>query len=83
MLGTVAHNLEHEGGNARFQRQVFYDDVPQSVADRFQEYSHEKSLAILLDFYRWLAANKDSVKPEADEPTKRVGVGVYYFENDK
>lgn len=83
LLTTGVHNLTHDKEYRRFQRQVTYTDMPQSVIDEFQKYSHDKSLALLLDFDRWLAEKKKTVNPEPDEPLGRVGVGIYYFNNDK
>jgi len=83
LLSTAAHNLGCEKKESRFQRQVTYDDLPESVIADFQHYSHEKSLELLLDFNQWLAAKKESVKPAPGELTGRVGVGIYFFRNDK
>ena len=59
-----------------------YTDMPQSVIEEFQKYSHDKSLDLLLDFDRWLADKKKTVQPEEGEEVSRVGVGIYYFKND-
>jgi hypothetical protein len=83
LLTTGLHNLTHDKEQRRFQRQVTYHDMPQSVIDEFQEYSHDKCLALLMEFDRWLAEKKKTVSAEPDEKTERVGVGVYYFNNDK
>jgi hypothetical protein len=83
LLTTGLHNLTHDQDHRRFQRQVTYHDMPQSVIDEFQEYSHDKCLALLLEFDRWLAEKKKTVSAEPDEQTGRVGVGMYYFNNDK
>ena len=83
LLTTGLHNLTHDKDHRRFQRQVTYLDMPQSVIDEFQEYSHDKCLALLLDFDSWLAEKKKTVKTESDESKGRVGVGIYYFNNDK
>jgi hypothetical protein len=83
LLTTGVYNLSQEKEHRRFQRQVTYHDMPQSVIDEFQKYSHDKCLALLLDFNRWLAQKKKTVQVEQDEPTGRVGVGIYYFNNDK
>lgn len=82
LLSTAAHNLGCASKDTRFQRQVTYEDLPESVIADFQHYSHEKNLELLLDFNRWLAAKKESVKPAPGEPTGRVGVGIYFFRND-
>ena len=83
LLSTAAHNLTCEKKDTRFQRQVTYEDLPESVIADFQQYSYEKNLELLLDFNQWLAAKKESVKPAPGELTGRVGVGIYFFRNDK
>ncbi|MGD8568837.1 MAG: DUF6502 family protein [Gammaproteobacteria bacterium] len=82
LLSTAVHNLTHDDKDARFQRQVTYTDIPDSVIEEFKQYSHDKSLDLLRDFDRWLAEKKRTVEPGADEKTGRVGVGIYYFKND-
>lgn len=82
LLDTTAHNILCRPKDARFQRQVAYHDVPQSVIDEFQQYSYEKSLALLLDFDRWLAEKKKLGGASTNEPTGRVGTGIYFFQND-
>jgi hypothetical protein len=83
LLTTGVHNLTHDKGQLRFQRQVTYHDIPQSIIDEFQKYSHDKSLALLLEFDRWLAEKKKTANTASDEPKGRVGVGIYYFNNDE
>ncbi|MGD8940979.1 MAG: DUF6502 family protein [Gammaproteobacteria bacterium] len=82
LLGTAVHNLDHEKDEARFQRQVIYRHIPEGVAREFKQYSNEKSLELLLEYNRWLDQHPRRTAPEADEPIKRIGVGIYYFEND-
>lgn len=80
LLNTGIHNLSQEN-NARFQRQVSYADLPQSVIDEFQQYSHDRCLELILEFDRWLAQKKSIQNWDSNTPTGRVGVGVYYFNN--
>lgn len=76
LMNTGIYNLKCDALDSRFQRQVTYTDVPESVMEEFRLYSSEKSMALLVDFDRWLAehSNKDT-----KETTGRVGVGIYYF----
>ena len=82
LLTTISHNLTSATDAARFQRQVTYKDVPKSVIDEFQKYSHEKSLALLIEFNQWLADRTQSTNAAPDEPCGRVGVGIYFLRND-
>ena len=83
LLNTVVHNLNCDKQDARFQRQVAYVDIPEHVIEEFKQYSHDKNLALLLDYNKWLAEKKKKIKPKPGEATRRVGVGVYFFESDE
>ncbi len=80
LLSTAAHNIENDKDNARFQRQVVYHTIPENVAEEFKNYSHDKSLALLLDYNRWLGKHKNRKGNTGNERTKRIGVGIYHFE---
>ena len=83
LLSTAVHNLSCDKKDARFQRHVAYADIPEHVIEEFKQYSHDKNLALLLDYNKWLADKKKKVKPRSGEATGRVGVGVYFFESDE
>jgi len=83
LLNTVVCNIQAENYQTKFQRQVTYHNMPESVIKEFQQYSHEKSLALLIDFDHWLADKKTTVKPKEGETVGRVGVGIYFFQNNK
>jgi len=83
LLNTVVCNIQSENYQTKFQRQVTYHNMPESVIKEFQQYSHEKSLALLIDFDHWLADKKTTVKPKEGETVGRVGVGIYFFQNNK
>jgi len=80
LLASAAHNLEKESIDAQFQRQLVYKEVPKRVVDEFKKYSDKKSLVLLRDYNRWLEESTSQAIPKSDEPTSRVGVGIYYFE---
>ncbi len=82
LLSTVSHNIESKPTEARFQRQVTYTDIPESVIDEFRAFSHEKCLELLLELNRWLAEKKSNVPPDSTESKGRLGVGIYFFRND-
>ncbi len=79
LLGTAVHNLNHPGDQARFQRQIDYQDVPASVVEKFELYSREKSTELIQDLNRYLSAGKRQSKAK-DKTGRRVGLGIYYFE---
>lgn len=83
LLSTAAHNIECKPVDTRFQRQVTYSGLPDEAIAEFRQYSHDKSLELLLDLDRWLAERKKNLGPGHEHAGGRVGVGVYFFRNDK
>jgi len=85
MLSTGIHNIEHEKSEARFQRAVVYQNVPNHLIDEFKQFSDEKSQQLLVEYSEWLhikiSENESDEKSSAD--TGRVGVGIYFFNNTK
>jgi hypothetical protein len=81
LLQTSAHNLI-DPANAHFQRQVAYRDIPESVAEEFRKYSHDRCQELMIEFNGWLAVKKTTTTAQPGEAMKRVGVGLYYFENN-
>ena len=82
LFSTGLHNISHEPHEARFQRQVVYSDIPEHVALEFQQLSHDKALALLLELNHWLSEKKARGKSDPQEATTRVGMGLYFFRND-
>lgn len=85
LLTSATYNLEQEpnieqNNSTRFQRQVVYKKVPEHIVNQFKQYSDKQSLALLRDYNHWLEKRTTQPLTETDEPTYRVGVGIYYFE---
>jgi len=81
LLETAVFNLDHDNDQARFQRRVVYDFVPEHLVESFKQYSNKKSQDLLLDYNQWLAEHRQQIPADQQGPVKRVGVGIYYFEN--
>ena len=81
LFDTCVHNLTHDEYEARFQRRVTYHDLPVSAIEEFKKFSHDKSVELLMEFDRWLAAKKKSAEYKPGEKTGRVGTGIYYYQN--
>lgn len=81
-LNTAVHNLI-EKESPRFQREVTYVDMPQSIVDEFQILSHEKSSALLVELNQWLANKKQNIEPNSSEATSRIGIGIYYIQDNE
>jgi len=92
LLDTAIYNLDVDAKEGRFQRELVYTDVPAEVAEEFQRLSSEKAQNLLVELNQWLAektrddvsndARNDAKQEESPAPEKkRVGLGIYYFEN--
>ena len=81
LLSTGIHNLTKPDEAPRFQRQVTYVDMPESVVKEFEQLSRDKSMALLVELNKWLSEKSKEVEVQADEPAYRIGVGIYYFKN--
>ena len=83
LLSTGIHNLTQTDQPPRFQRQVTYVDMPESVVKEFEKLSHEMSAELIVKLNNWLSEKKRAQSTvESDEPKHRIGLGVYYFKND-
>jgi len=96
LLSSAVYNLDAdvEQGEGRFQRQLVYKNVPNNVADEFQKLSSKKAQMLLEELNSWLAdktktdssqesiENTEQTNKQDDSIKKRVGLGLYYFEND-
>jgi hypothetical protein len=81
LLRTSAHNIM-DAQHAHFQRQVSFRNIPASVAEEFRRYSHDRCQDLMLEFNTWLSERSKTVELKPGESRMRVGVGLYYFEND-
>ena len=82
LIATIAHNLKTQTV-PRFQRKVMYDNVPVEAVQEFQRLSAERAQAFLEGIDRWLARRDRDVNPTVNGTgRKRVGMGLYYFEDD-
>jgi hypothetical protein len=82
LIATIAHNLKAHTA-PRFQRKVMYDNVPVEAVQEFQRLSADRAQAFLEGIDRWLARRDRDVNPAVNGTgRKRVGMGLYYFEDD-
>ncbi len=59
------------------------DNISIKSAEQFKQFSGKKSMALLQGYDRWLSAKDRDVNPElGGESRVRVGVGIYYFEEN-
>ncbi|NOY68416.1 MAG: hypothetical protein GXP53_02835 [Deltaproteobacteria bacterium] len=82
LVTTIDHNLV-KSHSPFFQRKVSYDNVPAEVLEKFNVLCTAESQALLEKLDEWLAARDRDTNPEIHGlGRKRVGLGIYYFEED-
>ena len=82
LLNTLDHNLEHDGDQSRFQRAVAYHNLPDDIAKEFETLSKDKTCELLVELNAWLSKKKANTLPLAPNESKRIGLGIYYFESE-
>lgn len=83
LISTINHNLEPTNRLLHFQRKVSYDNIPEEFLEQFKRVSSEESQALLEKLDKWLAIRDRDVNPDLKgRGRKRVGLGIYYFEED-
>ncbi len=78
LLDTADHNMQCERQDALFQRHVIYPEIPVRHAEAFRSLSGRWGQRVLEELDQWLAERKPA--PDDDEPTMRLGLGIYQIE---
>ena len=81
LLETLSHNLEDPSA-AFIQRVAYSDHLPQSALAEFRNVSHTEAEGLMNSIDEWISAREDLSSASGNLP-RRVGVGVFYFENGK
>lgn len=82
LLTTINYNLDSPK-HPRYQREVLYRGLSQRSIDEFKLVSHDKCQKLLLELNAWLANKLDlDTRLEVSQPNSRVGVGLYYVEDE-
>lgn len=82
LLTTIDYNL-NAPRHPRFQREVVYLNLSQNSINEFKIVSHDKCQKLLLELNEWLANKLELDKRlETTQPQSRVGVGIYYIEDE-
>ncbi len=83
LISTISKNLSKEAPLPLFQRKVSYDNIPEEAVPDFREISARQSQKLLEKLDHWLAARDRDLNPQQQGTgRKRVGIGIYYFEED-
>ncbi len=78
LIATIDHNLTHNKEESRFQRKVYYDNVPTKYVEPFRKYSAKLSMDLLIKLDAWLAKRDRDANPNVEGSGKaKVGLGIY------
>jgi len=81
LITTIDHNVRSDRAEARFQRKVAYDNLPDQALPRFRKLSADKAQALLEQLDEWLARHDRDTHPAVPGTGRnRAGIGIYYFE---
>ena len=81
LISTIDYNLQPNAMQARFQRKVSYDNLPDEALPAFRELSAKKAQKLLEKMDEWLAGNDRDVTPSIEGTGRNLaGLGIYYFE---
>jgi len=81
LISTIDHNLHAETADARFQRKVSYDNLPNEALPAFRSLSARRAQKLLELLDEWLAKNDRDVTPSVQGGGRNLaGLGIYYFE---
>jgi len=78
---TALHNLDADAQNKRYQRQVLYSHIDASFVAELQATIATKAQELLESLNTDLSIAKEKSKTLGNDNLKRVGFGMYYFEN--
>jgi Family of unknown function (DUF6502) len=82
LMSTIDHNLD-EKRQPFFQRKVVYDNIPSEAVAAFRETSAAESQLLLEKLDILLSGQDRDCNPAIEgSGRKRLGVGIYYFEED-
>lgn len=81
LLNSIEHNFWGNGGEPYFQRMVSNQALPLTAVPEFRAVSKRKCQQLLESLDQWLTEHEADERKVARADVKRVGVGIYYFED--
>ena len=79
LLESLSHNVE-DPTSAYIQRVAYSDHLRKDAVTEFRSVSHVRAEALMNSIDEWISAHEELAGSSASH-SKRVGVGVYYFED--
>lgn len=81
LIATIGHNLTAPAGETRFQRKVFYDNVPVESLEALRLIARGKGEQVLDELAREMSRHDRDVNPAVGGTGRmRAVVGIYYAE---
>jgi hypothetical protein len=81
LITTIGHNLTAPAGESRFQRKVFYDNVPVESLPALRALAKEKGERVLDELAREMSRHDRDVNPAVGGTGRmRAVVGIYFAE---
>ncbi len=80
LFDTGIHNIECESVDKRFQRQVVYSHIDESLVEELQTIAAGKGQELLEFLNHSMAKAKSKSATMKNRSLKRIGFGMYYFE---
>ncbi|MFQ5589121.1 MAG: DUF6502 family protein [Nitrospiria bacterium] len=82
LINTIDHNLTAQKTRF-FQRKVEYNNLPAKFMEKLRALSADQGQSLLEALDQWLSRHDRDTNPDIEgEGRKRVGLGIYYFEED-
>jgi hypothetical protein len=82
LIDTIGHNLRPGDSEARFQRKVLYDNLPDEALPALRRRSSKMGQALLEKLDKIFSGHDRDVNPDVRGSGRNTaGVGVYYFEH--
>lgn len=83
LIKTIDHNLQHGEQEPRFQRKVYYDNLPEEALPALRAMTNEQAQALLEQLNQWMAQqDRDSNPAVEGSGRKQAAIGIYYYEQD-
>lgn len=81
LFSTASHENDASKGDIKFQRQLVYSGIDETLAQQFHDAGSEKATALIDILSEFISTGKQQSDPLIQMTAKRVGLGIYYFED--
>ena len=82
LFETAVYNIENDGVEPLFQRQMVYSGIEESLAEKFKSLSADKASELFEVLGKFLTTGREKSQSKKRAQGKRLGLGIYYFETE-